>query len=415
MKNEHGDGSYYKFKTGKIRFRKMVKIDGQLRTFSKTADDRKLAKKKVNQAIKEAKAEAKLQKDIDAGLTPGLTVAGYLADWWPTVRTNKGQPYTLKSSDRLRSGIENQINPLIGDIKLTDLTSQHIENMVENITKEGKSQSTIRNAYFTLSKALKQAKKKNLITINPMHDTDSPSMDDNPKEAATMTKEELTRLLSIKDADGEVRWSVILKLIATTGMRSGEALGLQWKNIDLETGRVQIRQTSIQVSDLGNIIGKPKTPESLRTITVKAMVPDLNAHLDYVTIMDEKANRLEKEVSSDWVFTGADGQVMVPASLYEALKRRIKTVLDSIDASNIKGKKRWEYLYDEFNVKSLRTTAATLMHLSGEVGDKEIQEILGHTSIATTMKHYVKTNDTKKAEAVDVLSKAIGIGDQKLR
>ena len=415
MRATTGTGSYYFYEAlpkSPWRYRlKGVEIDGVIQkpvqAYGRT---RTIAKQKVEKRITEIKAEAERQKKIKVGVRIDQTVEEYLDQWWPTAMKNNGQPLTPRSSESLRASIQHHINPVIGDIKLSELTTQHVEDMVKVIAKKGKSATTVRNAYFCLSKALKQAKKSGFITANPMNDIDkAPSMGRH-KEAAVMTAEELQLLLSPQDADGEVRWSVIFRLVASTGMRSGEVLGLQWKNLDLETGRVQIRQTSMQSPNYGNIIGETKTPESRRTITVKAMIPDLKAHLDYVTIMDEKANRLEKEVSSDWVFTGVDGQVMAPNSLYEALKRRIKLVLDSIDAADIKAKKRWEYLYDEFTVKSLRTTAATLMHLNG-VGDKEIQEILGHTSIATTMKHYVKTNDTKKNEAVDVLSKAIGLGE----
>lgn len=47
-------------------------------------------------------------------------------------------------------------------------------------------------------------------------------------------------------------------LLATTGMRRGEALGLRWSDVDLDAGRLRVVQTVIQVRSKVTI-GEPKT------------------------------------------------------------------------------------------------------------------------------------------------------------
>jgi integrase len=51
-------------------------------------------------------------------------------------------------------------------------------------------------------------------------------------------------------------------LDVTTGMRSGEILGLQWQDVDLDAGTVQVRRTVFN-----GVVSTPKTSRSNRGIT----------------------------------------------------------------------------------------------------------------------------------------------------
>lgn len=54
-----------------------------------------------------------------------------------------------------------------------------------------------------------------------------------------MTPEELVRLL---DAAKEYKYYLVIRLLALTGMRLGEVLGLRWQDVDLERGVLTVRQ-----------------------------------------------------------------------------------------------------------------------------------------------------------------------------
>jgi integrase len=56
-------------------------------------------------------------------------------------------------------------------------------------------------------------------------------------------------------------------MLATTGLRRGECLGLRWSDLDLDGGRASIRQTVIAVKHTA-LLGTPKTAKGRRTVTV---------------------------------------------------------------------------------------------------------------------------------------------------
>ncbi len=58
-------------------------------------------------------------------------------------------------------------------------------------------------------------------------------------------------------------------LLATTGMRRGEALGLRWSDVDLDAGRLRVVPTIIQVGSKVTV-GEPKTAGGRRPIALDA-------------------------------------------------------------------------------------------------------------------------------------------------
>ena len=77
----------------------------------------------------------------------------------------------------------------------------------------------------------------------------------------TWTSAEVARFLQ---ATGTSRHSALWRLLATTGMRRGEALGLKWADVDLVNGRLSINRTLVQShdyakGDTGLSWGTPKT------------------------------------------------------------------------------------------------------------------------------------------------------------
>ena len=67
-------------------------------------------------------------------------------------------------------------------------------------------------------------------------------------------------------------------LLATTGLRRGEALGLRWVDVDLDAGRIRIVQTIIQIGSVVSV-GQPKTGQGRRSVKLnRGTVEVLRAH-----------------------------------------------------------------------------------------------------------------------------------------
>lgn len=102
-------------------------------------------------------------------------------------------------------------------------------------------------------------------------------------------------------------------------MRKGEILGLEWKNIDLETGIINIVQSAKYNKTEGMHIGQPKTQRSVRKVKVPQEVVELMRSFkaeqeEYIINMGSKW------VGTDFLFTKYDGGLMSIQTPYEWLK-----------------------------------------------------------------------------------------------
>jgi integrase len=100
--------------------------------------------------------------------------------------------------------------------------------------RRGLSPSTVLKVHRILSRALRIAVRRRRITRNVAALVDAPSAASH--EIEPLTRGEARRILGVaaRKRNG-ARWSVALAL----GIRQGEALGLRWSYIDLDTGVIR--------------------------------------------------------------------------------------------------------------------------------------------------------------------------------
>jgi integrase len=154
-------------------------------------------------------------------------------------------------------------------------------------------------------------------------------------------------------------------LIALRGLRRGEAAGLRWCDLDLDSGVATINQ-QLQQYDGRIVVGPPKTARSVRTIALdRTTVAALRRHR-------QALERLEGGPSyrdSGFVFTGLRGD---PAP--DRLSRTFRQLTVETGMPPIR-------LHD------LRHGAATPA-LSAGVDLRVVQDMLGHCSIVLTADTY---------------------------
>jgi len=104
------------------------------------------------------------------------------------------------------------------------------------------------------------------LARNPADTADPPRA---PGKHAAMVTWDATETARFLTAVQDDRLYAAFLLLATTGARRGEVLGLCWSDVDLGTGRAAIRQTVITVNNEAQI-GEPKTARGRRTIDLDA-------------------------------------------------------------------------------------------------------------------------------------------------
>jgi len=242
------------------------------------------------------------------------------------------------------------------------------------------SEGTRRHVYVTLVTSLNAAVAQGLLAVNPTTRSTAPQRHDT-RELHTWSDQELRAFL---EATREERLHALWRLLAMTGMRRGEALGLKWPDVDFEGARVSIQRSRV-------LAGTQVLEHPPKTRTGRRAVP-----LDAVTLAALKAWKARQAAErlawgpawSDggWVFTREDGEPLHPGFV----TKRFREVVAATTVPHIR-------LHD------LRHTCATLLLAAG-VHAKVVQERLGHATISQTLDIYSHTTPSLHVGAAEQLA-----------
>ncbi|MDB6353636.1 site-specific integrase [Trichococcus sp. K1Tr] len=287
---------------------------------------------------------------------------------------------TVKESTYVKTQelFKHHILPAFGHLRAEKITVTFCQKKVNEWCNSLAKYRIMKN-YVT--RVLDYAISLDLIRENPMRKIIMPKRKeivDGEKVENFYNKEELQNFLSCIKEDGYMRWYALFRLLAFTGFRKGEALALQWKDIDFVRGTVTVNKTLARGENNSLIIQTPKTKTSVRTIAI-----------DEVTLKILKEWR--KEQSKEYLKLGfntmAPTQVVFTTYKNEYMQHatvtnRINKIIKKHDLKTI-------------TVHGLRHTHCSLLFEAG-LPIQEVKERLGHSDIKTTMNIY--THVTKKAK-----------------
>ncbi|WP_211745375.1 site-specific integrase [Paenibacillus sp. Marseille-Q4541] len=227
--------------------------------------------------FKTKKAATEAQQELLAELNKGFDFDGsrviyrdFMKDWLNDKKT-KVKGSTLDTYSWL---VNTHILPVLGDIKLGEITPRHIQNFYTKLFKSGQlADENIQKCHTIINESLKKAAGWDMIIKNSAALVDCPRS--RKKEMLYWTEEESHRFLKVAKED---RYYHAFLLALTTGMRQGEILGVRVKkDLNLDQRMISVSQIlshdgkTIQVgakSDAGNrTIGLDKTTtEELRRL-----------------------------------------------------------------------------------------------------------------------------------------------------
>ena len=180
-----------------------------------------------------------------------------------------------------------------------------------------------------------------------------------------------------------------LHLIAYTGIRRGEALGLCWHDVDLEAGIISITQTLSRSVRKGLIFQPPKTNSGRRTIDLdEGTVEVLRAHHGRQLLQQMELEGAYKD--NDLLFPGPLGEPMNPMAVTRACGSLAKRV--SLEGTR---------------VHDLRHFHASVM-LQSNQSVVLVSKRLGHASVSMTADIYAHVLPGWQKEAANAFAKAMG-------
>ncbi len=143
-----------------------------------------------------------------------------------------------------------------------------LEAYFRTLSQHGLGASGTRQVRAILHKAARLAGKwSGGVIPNPVSLADLPKFSSKPVPVRSPTLEEVRTILQTAEEGSNIQIAVLIRLIATTGMRRGEAAALRWSDISSESQEVIVDESVIGAQG-ALVVKSPKTSGSLRTVAV---------------------------------------------------------------------------------------------------------------------------------------------------
>jgi integrase len=178
-----------------------------------------------------------------------MKLSEYTERWSRAILSLK-KPATIST---MQSHIR-KINSYFGETPLEHITEARVQDHISALSKT-LSPKGLRNYWGTFSLILARAKKEGLIQFVP--EPDLPKLVKNPQP--WLTANQMKQIVNASEG----QYKTLFYLLAETGMRIGEALALQWRDIDFENSSL-----SIERSLFNGKLQAPKTYNAIRNLSI---------------------------------------------------------------------------------------------------------------------------------------------------
>lgn len=320
--------------------------------------------------------EEKERRNAEESLIRGTQFQDYTYDeisnfWFEDAALRKRESSLQKDRQMHRD----YVSPGIGNLRISQINAIHFNTIVSKLTKKGLSKSSANKVIQHMKAVFNYSFNNEMISRNPMRNIKQIKFQS--KEMTFLEQEELDRLLDYTNRRyvGDERWiHAFFLTLFSTGMRLGEALGLQWHKIyfDLDTILISDSWCSKQNTLLGTTKGKK------------------DRRIPLPTILKRELAALKNQATSSFIFSNVSGRPI------DANNFRSRSWATSFEACELR----------QIRIHDARHTYASLFVMSGG-SIYDLKKILGHVDIKTTEK-YAHLNEEYLDEVKDIIKINIG-------
>jgi integrase len=337
--------------------------------YREPATGRQRFKKLKAQTVREARKE---RESILAALREGrlaarseITLAA-LCDEWLATREGRVAPRTHEYDlEQLQ-----HIKPVLGSLRVQAVTVSDIRRLLTATSTL--SEWTRSGMLRTLRQVLKMARDEGLIVRDP---TEALQSHERPKQRSRrkgrrLSPEQLEQVIETAERLTP-SFAALIVLLAYTGLRAREALGLRWQDIDLDAATIRLRW---QLGRDDRTYGPVKTEAGERDLPV---LPVLRRRL----IAHRLASPWKRP--GDPVFAATSGK---PKG-YRNLRRALETIADELEIDLVS--------------HDFRRSLASFLIVAARADEAAVTAVMGHTNIETTRRIYA--GDWREAEERNAL------------
>lgn len=346
LERTHDRGIYKRGNRYVVRTR----INGREHKFAaRTLQEARKIKAKARATPDELLAPRHSERGVDA--CPMLR--HYVETWASEYDGRNRRGISEQTRKEYKADLERHVVPTLGGRRLDEITAQDIERLVAALRRKGLSDGSIRNAVVPLKALLRWAVRRGILDNDPSAVVTLPGRS-RGTGVRVLRDHELADLMEALPADGRL----IVDLLASTGLRASEAMGLRWQHVDLKRRRI-----TVEIRRHGRAIGPPKTGTSRRIVPISKRL---------AAILRAEVKRQGAPPPDGFVLLSPRGR---PLDHHNFMTR---TFVPAREAAGLK----WAGLH------TLRHTCATRL-IRGGATALQVSKWLGHASVAFTMETYV--------------------------
>jgi integrase len=328
-----------------------------------------------------------LAREFKAGLDSGAhraplsskRVADYYEAWIERYagRTTRGlEPETRAEYER---SFRLHILPLpLARLRMREVRAPDVIDFYRQLESCGASPATVRKAKRALSVMFASAVEYGELGSNPVRDaryvpSDQAKRGHPPRKRRKLTAADVAAILDAMDEE----WRLFFLLLAQTGLRISEALGLTWRNVHLgDDPHIRVEEQLYRGRRK-----KLKTDSSVAALPLSAGLAQMLATI-----------RPEGTPPSTPVFIGERGAPQHYSNLYNRILRPAlrKSGIAVMVGEDERGRPRWDYQGVAFH--SFRRACGSLLLAHGKTL-KQVQGWLRHSQLTTTMNVYIHDVD----------------------
>lgn len=331
-----------------------------------------------------------------------ILLRDYIEYWLIHYKKNKIEP---SSYTRLYRVYECQIKNTIGQKMIGDIGTSDIQSLIDSHAnpkdKNTKplAMSGLKRILQLLRPCLQMAVREGVISENPCDNVSLPTascIQVETKRQFSMTDEEIALFreaaLSKYKTTGEYcsRDALVLLMILNLGLRVGEALALEWTDIDYTNNLIRIDKTiQSNIIDFESTHGKNTTYNRIKKSTkTSAGIRPIQLNSTVRWYLEElKGYDKRKGISSNYICCTNTGTLNVSRNLQRSLDRVIKKA----------GIQRRVTLH------TLRHTFGSTLLRNG-VNIEVVSELMGHANISVTYNKYIHTVKEEKMKAMNMVT-----------
>ncbi len=288
--------------------------------------------------------------------------------------------------------VEQHLVPQLGAVQLQSLNAAQINAHYAKLLASGRvhglgglSPNTVHHVHAVLHRALRDAVKWGYLQTNVAACADPPRASAQHTELAVWSEEQLHAFLG---SVAEQRLYPLWRFLAMTGCRRGEALGLTWRDLDIEGGRVAIVRALVPID--GKLVEtEPKTKRGRRLIALD---------VETVAVLRQQAARQlaeQQALGDEWIDSGRVFSAENGAQLHP---ERISAMFNRLARAAA---------LPPIPLHGLRHTYASLALAKG-VNAAIVSRRLGHATVAFTLDIYSHVLPQVDAEAAEFIAAFVG-------